>query len=247
MNKKRTAKYNSPAPRTVKDFVRGEYYEYTARVLKGRFKIPDQDLDDVVQELLLRLHKFNYLSNYAETYPKEVNGETVMVKGAIFKTYLYKLISSVACAYYRGNFKRNADGTGTHTADNLYNSFSFDYMVEGSGDGQGKSFLDTYVDETGDKFEDVVVRNDFFNSLRGYLRRQGEQSSSKATQDSPKSRLTNIERVFDMLVYDQYNATEIATELEIDRRDIVYLINKIRSFAETYLQRCNLTAYDIIS
>jgi len=228
-------------PTTVLEFLDNKHYlTYAKKVFTYRYRVSEQDLPDIMQELSLRLYKNNYLEKYDST------------KGATFKTYFFALLKSIGCAYFKSHYVRDKNGGGRSDPNNLYLNYSFDFVNESDNNNSNakKTLLDFYIeDSTNGHLESNVMMNDFIDRFQEYIRRSESKRADKqeTIENNGEVYKKSLEQIFILMFRKHYNKAEIARCLDLTPADISYYVNRIKVLAEMYLKKCRMTTQDLFS
>lgn len=134
------------SPRTISELI-DQYDRFITgciyKISKGHVR-PD-DMDDLRQQILLRVHERQYLKKYNPT------------KGS-FNTYLYWLIRSVVVNQFESN-ERNPLNTAIPVIE----------TSETAEDNPGALVLEAYRDAVDDSFERIAVAKDLADRFEGHL------------------------------------------------------------------------------
>jgi len=232
-------------PKTLDEFVSNPaWMNFLRKDFLVYWKIAEQDLDDIIQECIMQMKKYNFIENFCNDESVDTIGK-FNKKRANFKTYLRSMIRSVSCASYRTKYVRGKEGEeGKPKPNNLWYSYSFDYIPEDSE--STKAFSDYFSGEAlrEASFEGALDRQDFVDKFRSFIEATGTSALKSATSNHSPEYYENLLIIFDMLLKGEKN-TSIGEALEMDHNEVQKYLKKLRILGEGYLRKSGMTAKEI--
>jgi len=199
------------APQTIPELI-DQYDRFITgciyRISKGHVR-PD-DMDDLRQQILLRVHERKYLAKYDAS------------KGA-FNTYLYWLIRSVVVNQFEAN-ERNPLNTAIpvmETAPDME-----------PGETVGALVLETFKDAVDDSFERIAQAKDLADRFEAHLGKQKAWGAPLTLPDGTTAR-RSLALVF-ALLRQSLEVKEIAVLLKCSPGSVFGYLKRIRLEARKF-------------
>jgi len=235
-----------PQPKTLDEFVANPgWLNFLRKDFLVYWKIDEQEVDDIVQECILQMRRYNFIENFCTDESVDTIGK-FNKKRANFKTYLRSMIRSVACATYRNKYVKGKDGEeGKPRPNNLWYSYSFDYISPDDSESS-KAFSDYFSGEAlrEASFEGSLDRQDFVERFRNFIETTGTSALQSSTNSHTPEYYQNLLNIFDMLLKGEKNTT-IGETLGMDHNEVQKHLKKLKVLGEGYLRKSGLTAQEI--
>lgn len=232
-------------PKTLEEFVANpNWLNFLRKDFLVYWKIDEQEVDDIVQECILQMSRYSFIENFCADESVDTVGK-FQKKRANFKTYLRSIIRSVACASYRTKYVKGKDGEeGKPRPNNLWYSYSFDYIPEDSD--SSKAFSDYFSGEAlrEASFEGSLDRQDFVEQFRSFIEVTGSSALKSPTNTNSPQYYENLLTIFDMLLKGEKNTT-IGETLDMDHNEVQKYLKKLRVLGEGYLRKSGLSAQEL--
>lgn len=234
-----------PTPKTLEEFASNPHWiNFLRKDFLVYWNITEQELDDIVQECILQMKRYNFVENFCTDESVENIGK-FQKKRANFKTYLRSMIRSVACASYRTKYVKGKDGEeGKPRPNNLWYSYSFDFIPEDSE--SSKAFSDYFSGEAlrEASFEGSLDRQDFVDRFRNFIEVTGTSALKCPSNNNTPEYYDNLLTIFDMLLKGEKNTT-IGEALNMDHNEVQKYLKKLKLLGEGYLRKSGLTAQEL--
>lgn len=235
-----------PQPKTLDEFVANpNWLNFLRKDFLVYWKIDEQEVDDIVQECILQMRRYNFIENFCADESVDTVGK-FNKKRANFKTYLRSMIRSVACATYRNKYVKGKDGEeGKPRPNNLWYSYSFDYISPDDSESS-KAFSDYFSGEAlrEASFEGSLDRQDFVERFRNFIETTGTSALMSPTNTHTPEYYQNLLTIFDMLLKGEKNTT-IGETLGMDHNEVQKHLKKLKVLGEGYLRKSGLSAQEI--
>jgi len=233
-------------PKTLEEFVANPaWMNFLRKDFIVYWNISEQEVDDIVQECILQMKRYNFIENFCTDETVENIGK-FQKKRANFKTYLRSMVRSVACASYRTKYVKGKDGEeGKPRPNNLWYSYSFDYISPDDAESS-KAFSDYFSGEALREaaFEGSLDRQDFVDKFRMFIETTGASALQSPTNRHTPEYYQNLLAIFDMLLRGEKNTT-IGETLDLDHNEVQKYLKKLRVLGEGYLRKSGLTSQEI--
>lgn len=234
-----------PTPKTLEEFASNPMWiSFLRKDFLVYWNIDEQELDDIVQECILQMKRYNFIENFCTDETVENIGK-FQKKRANFKTYLRSMIRSVACASYRTKYVKGKEGEeGKPRPNNLWYSYSFDFIPDDSE--SSKAFSDYFSGEAlrEASFESKLDRQDFVDRFRNFIETTGTSALLSTTNNNGAEYYENLLTIFDMLVKGEKN-TVIGETLNMDHNEVQKYLKKLKVLGEGYLRKSGLTVKEL--
>lgn len=243
---KKTNKLDMPQPKTLDEFVSNKnWLNFLRKDFMVYWKIDEQEVDDIVQECVLQMRRYNFIENFCSDETVDTVGK-FNKKRANFKTYLRSMIRSVACATYRTKYVKGKEGEeGKPRPNNLWYSYSFDYISPDDSESS-KAFSDYFSGEALREaaFESSLDRRDFVDNFRSFIETTGTSALNSPTNVQSPEYYENLLTIFDMLLKGEKNTT-IGEMLNMDHNEVQKYLKKLKVLGEGYLRKSGLSAQEV--
>jgi len=233
-------------PKTLDEFASNpNWISFLRKDFMVYWKIEEQEVDDIVQECILQMRRYNFIENYCTDESVDTIGK-FNKKRANFKTYLRSMIRSVACASYRTKYVKGRDGEdGKPRPNNLWYSYSFDYIAPDDTESN-KAFSDYFSGEAlrEASFEGTLDRQDFVERFRNFIETTGTSALKSPTNTHGSDYYDNLLAIFDMLLKGEKNTT-IGETLGMDHNEVQKHLKKLKVLGQGYLRKSGLSAQEV--
>jgi len=232
-------------PKTLEEFASNHYWiSFLRKDFLVYWNIEEQELEDIIQECILQMKRYNFIENFCADESVENIGK-FQKKRANFKTYLRSMIRSVACASYRTKYVKGKEGEdGKPRPNNLWYSYSFDFIPDDSE--SSKAFSDYFSGEAlrEASFESSLDRQDFVEKFRSFIETTGTSALQSPTNTHSAEYYSNLLMIFDMLLKGEKNTT-IGETLGMDHNEVQKHLKKLKVLGEGYLRKSGLSAQEL--